>query len=223
MRKGLWMATFAVFAGVLATSFFWYQKWYWPAALLLLIVTFIPFYARFEGRRVRAEEIVLLAELAAIAAVVRVPFAAIPSVQPTSFVVMTAGAALGGERGFLVGSMAALVSNIFLGQGPWTPWQMFAWGMMGLSAGLLAKSRLGQKRTVRLSFGFGWGLVFGWFMNLWYLCSMWQEVSWPFYFLACLTSLPMDLAHGAGNVLFLLLFERQFWAILQRIRLKYRL
>lgn len=223
MRKGPWLATFAVFAIVLASSFFWYQKWYWPAALLLLGVTFIPFYARFESRKVRAEEIVLLAELAAIAAVVRVPFAAIPSVQPTSFVVMTAGLALGGERGFLVGSLAALVSNIFLGQGPWTPWQMFAWGMMGLSAGVLGKSRLGKSRAVRVIFGFGWGLIFGWFMNLWYLCSMGQDVSWPFYLLACLASLPMDLAHGAGNVFFLLLFEPRFLAILQRIRLKYRL
>lgn len=223
MRKGYWLATFAVFACVLATSFFWYQKWYWPAALLLLAVTFIPFYARFEGRQARAEEIVLLAELAAIAAVLRVPFAAIPSVQPTSFVIIAAGLALGSERGFLVGSLAALVSNIFLGQGPWTPWQMFAWGMMGLTAGLLGKSRLGQKRIVHLVFGLGWGLAFGWFMNLWYLFSMGQDVSWPFYLLACLTSLPMDLAHGAGNVFFLLLFERQFLGILRRVRLKYRL
>ena len=223
MRKGPWLLTFMVFALVLVTTFFWYRNWYWPAALLLLGAALLPFYARFEGRRVRAEEIVLLAELAAIAAVVRIPFAAIPSVQPTSFIIMMAGLALGSERGFLTGSMAALVSNIFLGQGPWTPWQMFAWGMMGFTAGFLAKSPLAQSRWIHLVFGLGWGFLFGWFMNLWYLCSMGQDWSWPLYLLACLASFPLDCAHGLGNVFFLLLFERQFLKILQRICSKYRL
>lgn len=86
MRKGPWLATFAVFAIVLASSFFWYRNGTGPAALLLLGMTFIPFYARFESRKVRAEEIVLLAELAAIAqwSVSLLPLSPVCSPHPSS-------------------------------------------------------------------------------------------------------------------------------------------
>ncbi len=76
----------------------------------------------------------IISMLSAIGAIGRVPFAAIPSVQPTSFVIIMSGLSFGGNTGFMVGSTAALVSNMLLGQGPWTPWQMFAWGMMGFTA-----------------------------------------------------------------------------------------
>lgn len=84
--------------------------------------------AALKNVKIRAREIVMIAVLATIAAVSRVPFAPLPSVQPTSFVVIVAALVLGPEAGFMIGSTAALVSNFFLGQGPWTPWQMFCWG-----------------------------------------------------------------------------------------------
>lgn len=223
MNKMPWLVTIGLFVLALATSYFWWQKSYLLMTMALMLIAFIPFFARFEGRRVRAEEIVLLAELTAIAAVVRIPFAAIPSVQPTSFVVMIAGLTFGCERGFLVGALAALVSNIFLGQGPWTPWQMFARGMMGFSAGAFRQSRLLAGKYGRIIFGFSWGLAFGWFMNLWYMVNLGENLSWQLYLLACAASFPMDLAHGTGNAFFLLIFDRRFLSIMERIKIKYRL
>ena len=89
-------------------------------SFILLTVIFLLFIVRFEKRKVDGREMVLLAVLSAVAAVCRVPFASIPSVQPTTFVVMMSGYVFGPESGFLVGATAALVSNLFLGQGPWT-------------------------------------------------------------------------------------------------------
>ena len=75
----------------------------------------------------------LVATLAAVAAAGRVLFAAVPGVQPVTVIVVAAGAALGARAGFATGALAALASNFFLGQGPWTPWQMLGWGACGLA------------------------------------------------------------------------------------------
>ncbi|KEF36663.1 ECF-type riboflavin transporter, S component [Schinkia azotoformans MEV2011] len=101
---------------------------YMLLSFLTLFVIMFPFFARFERKELDSRGIVLIAILAAIAAVSRVPFAAIPSVQPTSFVIIIAAIVFGAETGFLVGAIAALVSNLFLGQGPWTLGKCFHGG-----------------------------------------------------------------------------------------------
>ena len=111
------------------------------SSLFILAVIMLPFYIRFERKAFVSREIVLVAVLAAIAAVSRVPFSILPSVQPTSFVIIVSAIVFGSETGFMIGATAAIVSNI-LGQGPWTPWQMFSWGMIGFIAGLLRNTFL---------------------------------------------------------------------------------
>ncbi len=124
------------------------------SSLFLLVVIMLPFYIRFERKAFVSREIVLVAVLAAIAAVSRVPFSILPSVQPTSFVIIVSAIVFGSETGFMIGATAAIVSNIFLGQGPWTPWQMFSWGMIGFIAGLLRNTflmkKLWGKTTIRI-------------------------------------------------------------------------
>ena len=85
-----------------------------------------------------SKEIALVATLAAVAAAGRVLFVAIPGVQPVTVITVAAGAALGARAGFATGAVAALASNFFLGQGPWTPWQMLAWGACGVAGAALA-------------------------------------------------------------------------------------
>ena len=104
------------------------------SSLFLLAVIMLPFYIRFERKAFVSREIVLVAVLAAIAAVSRVPFSILPSVQPTSFVIIVSAIVFGSETGFMIGATAAIVSNIL---DKWTPWQMFSWGMIGFIAGLL--------------------------------------------------------------------------------------
>ncbi|WP_339254727.1 ECF transporter S component [Sporosarcina sp. FSL W8-0480] len=183
----------------------------------------LPFFARFEIKSISGREVVILAMLAAIAAVGRVPFAGIPSVQPTSFVIIIAGLVFGAESGFIVGAVAAIVSNFFLGQGPWTPWQMYAWGMMGMSAGLLRNTWWMKKVWGKCIFGFIWGYLFGWFMNMWIIVSNLESLSWEFFVGIYISSVGHDLAHSLSNVFFLLVFSASWLRILERFKRKYGL
>lgn len=189
----------------------------------MIAVCALPFLVRFEGRQVQTEEVVLVGVLAAVAAVSRVPFGAIPSVQPTSFVIMASALVLGGESGFMIGAVAAVASNLFLGQGPWTPWQMFLWGMMGYVTGLLRDTWLLRRKIPQMIYAFAWGLVFGWMMNLWYLAEL-DGASFGVGFIAsCITSFPMDAAHGVCNVLLMAVCGGTWQKILGRAAYKYGL
>lgn len=199
------------------------DKYFLPFSIIIMLLSFVPFIIRFERRKVAGRELVLLAVLAAIAAVSRVPFASIPSVQPTTFVIIVAALAFGAESGFVVGALAALVSNLFLGQGPWTPWQMYAWGMIGLSAGLLRNTWMMKHKVGKVIFGFITGILFGWVMNLWYFVSLDESITITAIIARYSASLYFDLAHAFSNVFFLLIFADSWLKILQRFRKKYGL
>ncbi len=192
-------------------------------SFIIIGIIMIPFFVRFEMRAITSREIVILAILAAIAAVSRVPFAPLPSVQPTSFVIMMAGLVFGAESGFIVGAVAAIVSNIFLGQGPWTPWQMYAWGMIGMTAGLLRNTWWMKKMWGKLLFGFVWGYLFGWFMNFWIIVGALEYFTWEYFIGIYVASIYFDLAHGLSNVFFLAVFSTSWLRILERFKRKYGL
>lgn len=192
-------------------------------SFIIIGIIMIPFFVRFEMRAITSREIVILAILAAIAAVSRVPFAPLPSVQPTSFVIMMAGLVFGAESGFIVGAVAAIVSNMFLGQGPWTPWQMYAWGMIGMTAGLLRNTWWMKKMWGKLLFGFVWGYLFGWFMNFWIIVGALEYFTWEYFIGIYVASIYFDLAHGLSNVFFLAVFSASWLRILERFKRKYGL
>lgn len=197
------------------------EEHYMLASVLFLILTFVPFMIRFERKKISARGLVILAVLAAIAAVSRVPFAPLPSVQPTTFVIIIAGIVFGAESGFVVGALAAIVSNLFLGQGPWTPWQMYAWGMIGLVAGLLRNMWWMKSTSGRLIFGSLAGIIFGWIMNLWIVLGVIQTISWQEVLTIYTASFAFDLAHAISNVFFLLVFANSWIKILTRFKRKY--
>ena len=105
--------------------------------------------------------------MAAIAAVGRAAFAFAPHFKPTSAIIIITAMVFGPEAGFLTGAIAALASNLFFGQGPWTPWQMFAWGLIGFLAGLLSKAGLLKKKWQLVVFGIACGYIYGWILNIW--------------------------------------------------------
>lgn len=167
-----------------------------------------------------AKELSLVATLGAVAAAGRVVFAPIPGVQPVTVTCLVAGAALGPRAGLAVGPVAGLVSNTFLGQGPWTPPQMALWGAAGLSGALL---RPVCRHAIGLAVvGFAWGFLFGWAMNLWFLASFGPEVSWASFVLAGGQSLPFDLAHATGNAALALVAGPALLRLLGRYALRVR-
>jgi len=205
---------------------FWWEDQFLLLSFGMVILLFVLFLLRFEARRVDPRELVLLAVLAAIAAVGRIPFASIPSVQPTTFVIMMAGLVFGAESGFMIGAVAALASNMLLGQGPWTPWQMAAWGLVGFTAGVLRNTKWLNWIWGRVLFGVFWGYLFGWIMNIWGLLSFIQSGT-PLNIKTIVTyfagSALFDTMHAVSNVFFLLLFGEAWLKILTRFKRKYGL
>jgi energy-coupling factor transport system substrate-specific component len=112
---------------------------------------------------------------------------------------------------------------MFLGQGPWTPWQMFGWGMIGAAAGWLRHTWWMKSRWGLLAFGFLWGFVFGWIMNVWHLISLPDALSWGLFLFVIMNSFYFDLAHALSNVFFLAVFAGSWTRILHRFRKKYGL
>ena len=104
---------------------------YYFVSMLILLYSMLPFAMVFEKRRPQARELIVLAVLAAIAVAGRAAFFMVPQFKPVAAIVIIAGVCFGAESGFLVGAVAGFVSNLFFGQGPWTPWQMFCFGIIG--------------------------------------------------------------------------------------------
>lgn len=188
---------------------------------LILVLVQIPFFVVFEQKKPKPRDLMPIAILSVIGALGRVAFAAVPGFNPNSAIVMIAGMQFGPLAGFLTGSLSALASNMLLGQGPWTLWQMTAWGMMGCLAGVFARRGFFAHRFVLYIFGFAGSIFFGWFMNLQYLLGYVNPLTWAAVVASCVSSLTFDLAHGCSTFLFLLLLEKPWGKKLERLRIKY--
>jgi energy-coupling factor transport system substrate-specific component len=161
-----------------------------------------------------AKELALIATLGAAAAAGRVLFAAIPGVQPVTVMTVVAGTALGARSGFAVGAVAAFVSNFFLGQGVWTPWQMLAWGSCGVLGAVAAP--LLRRRVVLAAFCFVLGMAFSAFMDVWNWLAFYDEHTWQTFAAVHARGLPFDLAHGIGNVVIALVAGPELRRLLDR-------
>ena len=151
----------------------------------------------------RSRELALVAALAAAAAGGRVLFAFIPNVQPVTMIVAVTGATLGARAGIATGGAAALVSNAFLGQGPWTPWQMIGWALVG--AGAAAIGRPLRNRWALAAYGIVCGFLFDWLMDVWAWSALGQSADGSSFVAFVVTGLPFDVAHAAGNVVIALI------------------
>jgi energy-coupling factor transport system substrate-specific component len=193
-------ASIVVLAGVLVAGFAWYERDKPPARVVALVAT-----------------------LAALAVVGRLAFAAIPNVKPTTDIVLFAGYALGAVPGFAVGAVTALVSNVFLSQGPWTPWQMVGWGAVGVAGALLARvlrDREPGRLVLAAVCGLA-GLAFGAWMDL-YQLTLAAHQDLDTYLALSASSLPYNIAHATGNVVFCLLIGPLFIRALRRYRRRFQ-
>jgi energy-coupling factor transport system substrate-specific component len=192
------------------------------ASFLLLGLALALGFGWYERSHPSARVLALVATLAALAALGRIAFAPLPSVKPTTDIVLICGYVLGGAPGFAVGAVAALASNLFFGQGPWTPWQMAAWGGTGLlGAGLAVVAGRELGRFALAAACAAAGLLFGAVMNI----SLWITYSGD-HSLAKLgaifaTSLPFDVAHALGNAAFCLAFGPALVRALRRFRTRF--
>jgi energy-coupling factor transport system substrate-specific component len=190
------LTTFTLLAGVLGLGFAWYERTHPTSKVLAMVAT-----------------------LAALAALGRVAFAPLPNVKPTTDIVFLTGYVLGGAPGFAVGALAALSSNLVFGQGPWTPWQMVGWGLVGIIGAAWAP--LTRGRLVRIPTAavlIACAFLFGALTNLSTLTAAGGTPSLSQWLAIEATGLPFDVAHAAGNVVFFLAFGPAFVRVLQRYR-----
>jgi energy-coupling factor transport system ATP-binding protein len=198
---------------------------YYLISLIIILETMLPFVLIFESRKPQARELIVIAVLCAIAVAGRTAFFMLPQFKPVVALVIIAGVAFGGEAGFLVGAMTGFVSNMFFGQGPWTPWQMFAFGAIGFLAGILFKKGLLRRHPASLAvFGaFAAFFIYGGVMNP-AMVLMYQPMPTKGMFLAAyLQGIPFDLVHATATVTFLLIISRAMLEKLDRIKIKYGL
>lgn len=195
-------------------------------ALCMIGLSGIPFLMVFEERRPQAREILLIAVMSAIAVAGRMAFFMLPQFKPVTAIVIITGVALGGEAGFLTGAMAGFVSNFFFGQGPWTPWQMFAFGIIGFLAGILfhRKKKISQfwyKVTLCIYGGGATFLIYGLLMDCASVIMASEHISWQAVFASVLTGIPFNAIHAVSTVIFLFLLAVPMGKKLERMKKKY--
>lgn len=208
---------------ILFGIFFLNDRKYYIISLLIIIYTMIPFFMVFENRKPKVRELIIIAVLSAIGVAGRAAFFMLPQFKPVVAIVIISGVCFGGEAGFLVGAMTGFVSNFFFGQGPWTPWQMFCFGIIGFLAGVLfQKGKLKKKKIPLCIFG---GLstffIYGGIINIGSLLMFSSKFTIKGLIATYISGIPFDLVHAIATVFFLFILSQPMIEKLDRIKIKY--
>ena len=190
-------------------------------SIIVCLLMIIPFFIKFEFSRTSAREIVIVGVMVALSVVSRIIFSATPGFKPIASIIIISGVAFGGEIGFVVGALGALISNFFFGQGPWTPFQMFAWGFVGLISGLI---RLKERKTNLIYIviiGIISGIIYSALMDYYTTVSVDNEFNFSRYLMFIGNGLPFMITYAVSNSLFLILLYFPLTKKLGRIKLKY--
>lgn len=227
LDKRFWFGLFLLLVLVPLTiafgSTFLENRKYLFISVMLLLYAMCPFFLAFEGRKPQAREITVIAVLSAITIAGRAVFYMIPHFKPVAAMVIISGVAMGAEAGFLVGCISMLASNFIFGQGPWTPWQMVAFGVIGFVAGILFEKGFVKKTKLALCcYGFFAVIIlFGGIMNPASLIMYGSEITWKEVLAVYASGLPVDLLHACSTVVFLWIGAKPMLEKLERIKLKW--
>ena len=210
---------------ILFGVFFLNDRKYYFIGLLILIYTIIPFVMVFEDRKPQARELIVIAVLAAIAVAGRAAFFMLPQFKPVAAIVIVAGVCFGAESGFLVGAVSGFVSNFFFGQGPWTPWQMFCFGIIGFLAGIFFQKGILKKTRLSLCVfgGVTTFFIYGGIINIGSLLIFTSHFSWKALLATYISGIWFDMVHAVATMFFLCFISRPMIEKLDRIKVKYGL
>ena len=204
--------------------FFGNRKYYF-ISILIIIEILIAFFAGFENRRPKAREIVIISVLSGLAIAGRGAFYFLPQFKPSLAIIIIAGATLGCETGFITGAVTAFVSNFFFGQGPWTPWQMLAMGVVGFIAGIIFKSGILKPSKMSLSVfgGVSALVIYGGIVNPSSVIQYQANPNLQMFITAYTVALPFDLVHAAATAFFLRFLAEPIMEKVERVKIKYGL
>lgn len=192
--------------------------------IAVIIATFlccVPFFLSFERRAPMVREIVLVAVMTAFSVAGRFIFAAIPFFKPVTAIVVMSAIYFGPQAGFMTGAMSALISNIYFGQGAWTVFQMFCWGIIGFIAGLLNKKGILEKPVPLCIYGVFAGALYSVVMDVWTVLSADGVLNFERWLAALATALPVTISYCVSNAVFLLILRKPLGRKLKRLKTKF--
>ncbi len=187
------------------------------AASIVLVGIWFLLYGRKRGSAVKS---VTVAALTALSCVGRLVFALFPHFKPVTAIVIIAGASLGSGAGFMTGALSAAISNMYFGQGPWTPFQMAVWGIIGMLSGFCGKYIL-KNKALMISFGAVCGALYSAMMDIFTMFSAGDGVSLSKYIFYLSAGLPVAAVYALSNGIFLWLLGDFLCRRLLRIKKKY--
>lgn len=185
-------------------------------SLVVAFFSLVLFITGFERKVTGTRRMVLVAVMTAISVLGRF----IPFFKPITALTVITAMYLGGEAGFLVGSLSALLSNFYFGQGPWTAFQMLAWGLIGYVAGLIAES-LKRNRVLLLTYGVLSGIAFSLIMDVWTVLWYSAGFDMELYIASITAAIPHTILYAVSNFIFLFFLAKPFGDKLERIKVKY--
>ena len=229
INKAFWVSLAVIVICIPATVVFSYllgDRNLYIASVIIMILAMVPFFVNFEGKKPNARYLAVIAVLTAIAVISRVAFIWAPSFKPMAGIIIMTAIAFGPQSGFMCGALSMIISNIIFGQGPWTPWQMFCYGMIGFIAGLLANARiLSEKHVIRtsvISF-FLVAILSSIVLDTCSLFLMISEITWESAITVYLAGIPFNLMNALASSLCVFLLLKPFMAILNRLKTKYEI
>lgn len=228
MKKSTFFSILVIFLLIPATLYLGTRvkgRQYYLISTLVVAEIMLPFFARFESRRPQSRELVIIAVMAALASVSRVVFSFSPFLKTITGIIMIAGIAFGPEAGFLTGAIAAFASNFFFGQGPWTPWQMFAYGFGGFFAGMIFhRHKSWAKPWILAPFGFlTILLVVGPMLDSCTVFTMLTRFTKKTVLAVYAQGIAYNVNHGIGAALTLFFAGKPLLSKLDRLQVKYGL
>jgi energy-coupling factor transport system substrate-specific component len=191
-------------------------------SVLLAISLLATGFAAVSRSLESSKEIAFISMIVALASAGRVLFAAAPNVSPVDWLTLCTGMVFGPVTGFTVGASSMLVSNFYLGQGPWTFYQMVGMGFLGLLGGFLGRSGIKVGRKTLAGIGFGWGLAYGVITSFFWVLMISSVLNWASFSAYLLSGMPFFLLQGVGNALLLLLLGEKTLLVFERHRRRLR-
>lgn len=204
---------------VIAGALVYPERSYAIVSLAVALLACVPFFISFE-KTSSTRRLVMLAVMTALSVAGRFIFAPIPFFKPVTAMVVIAGMYFDAEFGFLTGALSAVISNFYFGQGAWTPFQMFSWGIIGFIAGLLS-SQLVRSKIILIIYGALAGVVYSLIMDIWTVLWMDGMFNPARFSAAVITALPVTLKYVISNIIFLIILAPLFGKKIERLKQKY--
>lgn len=203
------------------------MRGYYFTSMCIIVISIFIFLWSFEKRKPKTRETVTLAVMTALAVVGRLAFFMTPQIKPCAAIIIITGVMLGRQSGFLCGALTAFVSGFFFGQGPWTPWQMIAFGIIGFLSGVLFSKKnikYAYNKWIISIYGFlATFVIYGFILDTATVFMYTDTPKTETFVATYLSGIGFNLIHAASTFVVLFLISNATIKKLERLKIKYKM